>query len=200
MKRSPLRRSDPTSRASVPVFKPRACRVCTSKFTPTRGFVSWCSPECGFELSTEKVRKAAAKQALADRRETRAKLEKLKTRSQWLKEAQVAFNAFIRLRDAAQPCISCRRFHQGEWHAGHYLSTGARPELRFDEDNVHKQCAPCNTHLHGNLVLYREGLIERRGADVVARLEGPHGPLHQSIEDLKAIKAKYRALTKELTK
>ena len=160
--------------------------------------IVWCSPDHAIAIAQQRLAKKAENAAKADRRETKAKLEKLKTRSQWLKEAQNAFNAFIRLRDASQPCISCRRFHQGEWHAGHYLSTGARPELRFDESNVHKQCAPCNAHLHGNLVLYREGLIERRGADVVARLEGPHGPLHHSIEDLKEIKRTYKAKAKTL--
>ena len=95
------------------------------------------------------------------RKEDRAKREKLKSRAQWLKEAQQAFNAWIRLRDADKPCISCGRHHEGQWYAGHYLSTGARPELRFEPLNVHKQCSACNTHLSGNLVLYRAELVRR---------------------------------------
>jgi hypothetical protein len=184
----------------VPVFKPRKCSVCKDRFTPTKPLQKVCGWSCACQVAAKQRVKEITERTKADRRETRAKLEKLKTKSTWLKEAQKEFNAYIRARDAARPCISCRRFHQGEWHAGHYLSTGARPELRFDEDNVHKQCAPCNTHLHGNLVHYREGLIERRGAVVVDRLEGAHEPLHLGIEDLKAIKATYKAKTKELLK
>ena len=51
--------------------------------------------------------------------------EKLKTRNEWLKEAQIAFNAFIRIRDIELPCISCGRHHTGQYHAGHYRSVGS---------------------------------------------------------------------------
>jgi hypothetical protein len=82
--------------------------------------------------------------------------------------------------------------HLGQWHAGHYLSTGARPELRFDEQNLHKQCSACNTHLSGNLVLYRAELIRRIGLDEVERLEGPQDPKKYTIDELKAIRDDYR--------
>ena len=136
----------------------------------------------------EKIEKAADRQ----------KRESLKSRSQWLKEAQTAFNAYIRARDEKEPCISCGRHHEGQYHAGHYLSTGARPELRFEPLNVHKQCQPCNTHLHGNLILYRVNLIKKIGIEKVEWLEGPHEPKHYSIDDLKQLIAKYREQTKEL--
>lgn len=138
------------------------------------------------------------REAIRDRRETKAKLEKLKSKSAWAREAQAAVNTFIRLRDADLPCISCGRFHQGSYDAGHYLSRGARPELRFDELNIHKQCVPCNQHLSGNIVLYRVALLEKIGADGVAYLEGPHEPKKYTIEDLRAIKAEYTAKAKAL--
>jgi hypothetical protein len=118
--------------------------------------------------------------------------EAIKTRSQWMKEAQTAFNAYIRARDQDKSCVSCGRHHEGQWHAGHYLSTGARPELRFNEDNCHKQCQPCNTHLHGNLVMYRAELIRRIGLYAVERLEGPQTPKKYTIPDLKEIRDEYR--------
>ena len=133
-----------------------------------------------------------------DKRDTKAKLEKLKSKAQWAKEAQAAFNAFIRERDADQPCISCGRFHDGQYHAGHYMSVGARPELRFEESNVHKQCAPCNTHLSGNAVLYRKGLIAKLNIGVVEWLEGPHDLRKDTIESLKRIKKHYIEKTKQL--
>ena len=152
---------------------------------------------CGIECArVEAVRVREKAERIADRT---ARLT-LKTRRELLAEAQTAFNLWCRLRDEADPCISCGRHHQGQWHAGHYLSTGARPELRFNPDNVHKQCMPCNTHLHGNLVLYRLALIEKIGLERVEWLEGPHEPTKYSADELKAIKAEYSRKAKELRK
>ena len=149
-------------------------------------------------VSKRKKEERAAK--TVDKRETKAKLEKLKSRAQWAKEAQTAFNSFIRARDVDLPCISCGRHHQGQYHAGHYLSVGARPELRFVELNVYKQCAPCNTHLSGNAVLYRRALLDRIGTGGVEWLEGPHATKHYTVDDLRKIKADYTARARALKK
>ncbi len=134
----------------------------------------------------------------AERKERQAGLAALKTRTHWLREAQAAFNAFIRARDAAEPCISCGRFHTGSYDAGHYRSVGAQPALRFDENNVHKQCVPCNQHKGGNIVEYRIRLIQKIGAEAVALLEIEHEPARYSIEDAQRIKAVYKAKLKAL--
>ncbi len=147
--------------------------------------------ECAVDLVQ---RERTAKQ----RKESRAQREKLKTRQDWLREAQAAFNAYIRERDKDLPCISCGRFHQGSWDAGHYRSVGACPELRFHEDNVHRQCVPCNQHKSGNVVEFRIGLVARIGVGRVAFLEQKHAPRKYSIEDAKAIKAEYKARLKAL--
>lgn len=134
----------------------------------------------------------------SDRVETKRRKEAVKSRSEWAREAQAAFNAWIRKRDAGHPCISCQRHHEGQYHAGHYLSVGARPELRFEPLNVHLQCAPCNTHLSGNAVLFRKGLIAKHGLEVVEWLEGPHPAKKYTVEDLKQIKDTYRKKLAEL--
>ena len=132
------------------------------------------------------------KAEIAARKVTRAQLDAIKPRGKWMAEAQTAFNAWIRARDSHLPCVSCGRMHEGQWHAGHFLTTGARPELRFDEQNCHRQCAPCNSHLHGNLVLYRPELIRRIGLAAVEHLEGHHEPKKWSISELKVIRDEYR--------
>jgi hypothetical protein len=132
------------------------------------------------------------------RKEYRSAKQKMKSRADWLREAQAAFNRYIRLRDHDKPCISCGRQHQGQWHAGHYRSVGACPELRFEELNVHKQCAPCNDHLSGNIVEYRRGLIERIGIDRVEWLEGNHAAKKYTIEEIRAIKAEYTRKAKDV--
>ena len=166
-----------------------ACRVCTAQFEPRRPLQAVCSPICA-------VRHVRADRK-AKRAETKARREAAKPRSKWLAEAQAAFNAWIRARDAGKGCISCGT-HNGKANAGHYLSTGARPELRFNEANVALQCERCNTYLHGNLIAYRINLIERIGSGVVDWLEGPHQPAKWTIDELRAIRDDYRRRLKEM--
>lgn len=152
---------------------------------------------CGIDCAKAEAVRVREKEK-AERKEDKARRERIKPRADWMKEAQQAFNTYIRLRDQHLPCVSCGRDHQGQWHAGHYLSTGARPELRFEPLNVHKQCQPCNTHLHGNLVMYRWNLLDRIGIDNVIWLEGPHEAKKYTVDELKAIKAEYTRKAKEL--
>jgi len=152
---------------SIP-FNPKRCPHCKKKMDAGMRIHPECIDEFAIETEAKKAREHAKRELMAakvDKALTKQKLAKLKTKAQWAKEAQAAFNRFIRLRDADQPCISCGRHHSGQYHAGHFLSVGARPELRFNEFNVNKQCAPCNTHLSGNAVLFRQGLIAKFGLD-----------------------------------
>ena len=170
--------------------KAKTCEVCERVFVPDRMGQLVCRPACAMA----RVRNAKK----AERESVRARKEAIKSKADWAREAQTAFNAWIRARDEGLPCISCGRHHQGQWHAGHYLSTGARPELRYTESNVHRQCAPCNTHLSGNAVLYRIGLINRIGADAVEWLEGPHELPKLTADDYRAIRDTYRQKLKEM--
>ena len=180
--------------------RPKKCRVesCRTLFVPARMGQAVCSPACAIidaPKNQDRARKAIQQE---DRRSLRAAKECVKTKGQYMREAQTAFNAWVRERDAELPCVSCGRSHEGQYHAGHYLSVGASPELRFEPLNVHKQCAPCNNHLSGNLVNYRISLPQRIGQEKVDWLEGPHEPRRYTIDELKAITAEYRAKTREL--
>ena len=171
----------------------RKCKSCREWFIPARMNQWVCSPKCALE----KVRADAKK---AKRKEIREAKIRAKTRGQWQKEVQAAFNRYIRVRDVDLPCVSCGRDHKGKWNAGHFRSVGANPALRFDEANVHKQCEPCNNYLHGNLTKYREELIRRVGLAEVERLEGPQEPKKYTIPELQQIKVKYTRLARELTR
>ncbi|MNF87657.1 Bacteriophage Lambda NinG protein [compost metagenome] len=52
----------------------------------------------------------------------------------------------------------------------------------------------------GSILEYRIELVKRIGQDKVDWLEGKHEPKRYTIEDLKAIKAEYRAKVRELKK
>ncbi|HGY4615531.1 TPA: recombination protein NinG [Proteus mirabilis] len=187
----------------------RRCKICREWFIPKQSFQNWCSPEHGFELSEQRRNKdrekALAKLKKENQKKEREAKDKLKARklavkplSYFTKQAQIAFNAFIRERDKDEPCISCGRFHEGQYHAGHYRTTGANPELRFDEDNCHKQCAPCNNHLSGNIENYTPRLIEKIGQERFDRLMGSHELPKWKREDYERIRDHYRAKLKEL--
>ncbi len=169
----------------------RKCAYCRQEFTPQRMGQKVCCPECAQAIARKKREKV-------ERAADRQKRESLKSLADWMREAQAAVNAYVRARDAGKPCISCGRMHEGQWHAGHYLSRGAHPELALEPLNIWHQCAPCNTYLSGNQLEFRKGLIARRGANLVEWLEGPHEPKHYTIDDLKAIKERFKAMTKEM--
>lgn len=198
MKRSPIQRtgilglqSHARLSAGEPKRRTRKCVICRAPFEPRSMTHKACSADCAI-AHLDRLREAKA------RSERRAGLAKLKRKADWLREAQAAFNAFIRLRDAALPCISCGRFHDGKYDAGHYRSVGAMPALRFHELNVHKQCVPCNQHKGGNIVEYRLGLIARIGVEAVEMLERDYPPAKYTVDDAQAIKATYKQKLKEL--
>ena len=182
--------------------KPKKCRVatCRASFVPSRMGQAVCSPACALIDGPRHAPKARKALADIERKDIKVRKEKLKSRADHLKDTQQAFNAWIRARDAGQPCISCGRHHEGQYHAGHYRTVGANPELRFEPLNAWKQCAPCNNHLSGNLINYRISLLQRIGEEKVAWLEGPHEAKKYTVEELKAMTAEYRAKTRELKK
>ena len=177
--------------------KPRPCTHCTKPFVPLRPMQAVCSPIC------------AARKVKADKAQERAKVrtrkEAIKTIPQLIKEAQIAFNAYIRLRDRAQPCICCGRTEAmgfglaaHGWDCGHYRSTGSASHLRFNEDNAHRQLVLCNRHGAGRAVDYRIGLIARIGLARVEALESSNQVAKWTADGLRAIKAEYRAKTRGL--
>lgn len=106
-------------------------------------------------------------------------------------KAQLIFNKWIRERDKYLGCISCGAEVQ---HAGHYFSQGHYSFLRYNEYNVNGQCLRCNNFLHGNLIRYRQGLVERIGEDEVKLLEAfsKNAVKKWSREELNEIIEKYK--------
>jgi len=185
--------------------KPKTCinEECRASFVPQRLGQKVCSPACG--LATKDVNADKARKALADvgRADIKVRKEALKSRGDYMRDAQKAFNEFIRVRDqlAGHACISSGR--PLDWagnavDAGHYRSVGAAPHLRFDERNCHAQSKQDNRYLSGNAIDYRIGLIKRIGLLEVESLEADQSVRKYTIEDLKAITAEYRAKTREL--
>lgn len=178
-------------------MKAKKCKSCGKEYQPFRPLQRVCSPMCAINLTRTEKKKAF-------NRETLKMKTRIKTRAQWEAGCQKAVNRYIRARDNNKPCISCGTERQDiQYAAGHYLTRGGHSELRYDEDNIHKQCNKhCNLELSGNIAAYRINLIKRIGLVRVEWLEGPHNARKDTIEDLKERTDKYNkmalALEKEL--
>lgn len=209
MRRTELKRSAPlkAKASGITERKPRqkTCEneACKTKFTPTQLGQKVCCWKCGLAVANKPANQKKARVAIdqLERREIKVRKEKLKGRGDYAKTAQDAFNAYIRARDAGQPCISCGTTADVQYCAGHYRTVGACPELRYEPLNVHRQCNKnCNLEKSGNIVEYRIRLVKKIGADALAWLEGPHEPKKYTIEDLKQLAALYRLKLRELQK
>lgn len=170
----------------------KKCPVCKKPFNPYSSLTKTCSIPCAIEQvirDKEKVK----------RKRDKVTKETLKTLRDHLNDTQKECNAFIRERDKGKPCISCNKHHTGQYHAGHYRSIGAAPHLRFDPDNIHNQCAPCNNHKSGNAIEYRINLVKRIGTERVEALEQNNTVRKFTIDEAKRIKQNFRERRKKLT-
>ena len=189
------------------------CIICNESFTRYTSTVRVCSPKCAFELIDQK-------KAKKERKTLKLRKEKLKTKRDWLREAQTAFNRYIKARDRvyyltqhkAPECVSCGTTNQDiQYAAGHYKTRGSHPELSFDEENVHLQCNNnCNKHLSGNINGtkdtrgYKEGMLIRYGVEkgkaILTRLDGENETPEwmSDIEQIKLKKKEYNRKAREL--
>ena len=88
---------------------------------------------------------------------------------------QIVFNKYIRLRDSGGgqfTCMACGITKSTDiMNAGHFFSVGNWDGLRFDEENVHGECAPCNAWDDHHLFGYKESLIKKIGFQTFKELE-----------------------------
>lgn len=200
LKRTPLVRTQPEARASVPILKQRKCANCKQPFRPFTGLIKWCGPECGAALALSKLERQKLNKAKEERAAFKKKLADSKKLSHWINLTERVVHAYIHARDRGLACISCGTRRTVRWEAGHWLTKAARPELRFDPRNINLQCHRCNDNLSGNQAAYRIGLVQKIGEEAVQELEGPHPPAKYTREQLAEIRKKFAAMKRELEK
>lgn len=178
----------------------RKCAVCAAPFQPARPLQKVCGPTCSAAWAKKLAERAKAKDAREERKAHRAARERIKTRSEHMREAQAAVNAYVRERDHGKPCISCGSLpahrYGGAIDCGHYRSTGSAPHLRFNLKNMAAQCVKCNRFLGSRTVEYRIGLIEKIGLESVEELEADQSVRKFDIEYLSRIKRIFRKKTR----
>jgi hypothetical protein len=172
-------------------MRTRRCYLCKTKVPEQEAVMGQLKAFCCMDHLLQWAKSDSGKEAVkkAYKRETKEIKEKLKSRSDWLREAQTAFNGYIRIRDKGKSCVSCGKPDDGshQRHASHYRPSVNRA-VTFNTYNVHASCAQCNTMKSGNLIPYRAHLIEMIGEEKVLWLESQTQPHTHEIEYLKRIK------------
>ncbi len=184
-----LRAPDGKARLTLPTGE---CG-CGRKFVRLNSMQSKCVP-CLAKIGPTK-RKA----------EKTLRKESAKPRNKLQKEAQAAFNKYVRLRDivAGHGCIDCGKPFEpqkpgGSIDAGHYLSRGSAPHLKFDERNVFAQRKNCNRPGGATRDAFRLGVIARIGLEAVEALEADQSVKKYTDDDFRAIRDAYRAKAKAI--
>lgn len=195
----------------------RSCYICKTKKKPEEMRYSnckkaYCSERCRSKLIEILIKDAQSK--VYDQR-TKVFKEKhresdIKSKSNMVADIQARiFNPYIKLRDRCDPCISCGKYEHEitnfkQWEAGHYLSVGARKDLRFNYFNCNKQCSGCNRAETGNRhnqaaisAKYRVNLIAKYGLNIVEELE-KYTIKRYSMDQLERIKKWFNYRKKQL--
>ncbi len=137
------------------------CQSCYGKFV---------SNDTGkIQRSIEKARKI--RDAAEKRIQRERKVELMSTTAYWSKVVQPVINEIARLIDKGLPCISSGNFPDVA-HGGHYISVGANRTLSLNLHNIHLQSVESNHFKGGDMLRYREGLINRYGIKYVEFIEG----------------------------
>jgi hypothetical protein len=184
------------SQCRVP-FEPRFRS--TEECCSTEHAIAWARESSPERLERQKKR-ATARERSELRRDKANGLEKLKSISKLLAEAQREFNRWVLQRDYGLGCVSCDvgSNYSGQWTAGHFRTTAAAPHLRFHPDNAWRQCGQCNFHKSGNLGEYRIRLVAKIGVERVEALENDNRASKwfrdEVVEIRKEFTAKWRAL------
>lgn len=191
--------------------KPKKCKVCSFDFIPRSTTQRVCSPVCAIKLNKIKNEK------LFDA-ETRRRKQAIKKRSDYVQDAQKAFNLYIRTRDIGCPCISCLRSEAeierayelsnktgGAWDCGHFLTVGGHINLRFNTLNAYRQCKSCNggsgKYTHKNITValqYEYNLRLKIGDEKVDYLKSEHEVKKYTIDQLVRIRKIFNKKAKRL--
>ena len=171
--------------------KEKRCPICNKPFLPWLTTQHVCSDyKCAIAWNRRLDEKHR------ERKERRAKragfIVKPKSWADVNKEAQNAFNRYIRIRDAGRPCHACGCLlndnnpnKPGQFvDASHYRSRAVAAQLRFNVFNCVTCCWTCNRQLSGNARNLRKGLIYRFGLSIVIRLEVDNSFHHHSVNYL----------------
>lgn len=144
------------------------CKECDKEFIQYNSIQKLC-----FDCTLKKAKVVVTKKHNNEWKQRKAKLrEKVKTISDYRKDARYWFQRWIRIRDLGKSCISCNKLLTDirDYHAGHMVQANNYPQLLFNEYAVNGQCIFCNNYKAGNEIEYRKGIVKRYGQDILIQL------------------------------
>jgi len=124
------------------------------------------------------------------------------TRSQWYDRLQTLVNQYVtKVRDVGKPCCTCGTTNNIKYDAGHLFTRKARPDIRFDLFNIHKQCSVnCNQHGAGMRHEYKRFIVDTYGPLELMRLERVGKSLKEQFPtwcDIELEIIRYRAILRD---
>jgi hypothetical protein len=126
-------------------------KECKQRFEPKYEKQLVCDISCSIAYSKQK-------QAKDWKAQKKVIKEKIKTKSDYVKELQKEINTIVRLIDKNSCCISTQKPLNDKFDAGHFYSCGSNPALRFNLFNVYAQSVYANQYLSGDINNFLEGL------------------------------------------
>ena len=181
----------------------KKCAICKKGFKPVQSSLEKvCSnSDCRFKYAmmvVEKNRKEKERTAKKEWSKTKEIYRaNTKKKSNYEKDLEKEINKLCRLIDAGCSCISCNSKDANE--AGHFMSVGSMPKLRYHLFNLWVQCRQCNGPKGSNGTIYRINLRSIYGPEFLNNLDSlvQIGPLNLSIPELKEKIIEARLLVKE---
>lgn len=177
----------------------RRCRWCKQYGSPEDGKVINGAFYCSLDHAIA-YGKAKAPQALRKAHRAQKAAYAAQDSTKLKNSTQAAVNKLCRLLDQGRPCISCSRPDEGgrKRNASHYKSRGSNSFLRYDLRNLTMSCSRCNLELSGNLLGYRDGIIERYGQAMLDYLDSAPRLKDWTADELKQIAKEAKAEMKRI--
>lgn len=180
-------------------MKEKTCKICKAKFTNIYyPLAVVCNPICAQKYSALHLKKTELKKAKLKKSENKEKLKDLENLSYWNNLLQKDINKIVRLIDVGCPCISSGRKYRSDDQAGHMYSIGSTPSLRFNLLNLWSQSITDNMHLSGNLLNYRQSLVDFGLIDLLYHHKCEYPVLKLSKEQIKETLPIAKSIIKEL--
>ena len=167
-----------------------------------KGLQAFCSIEHWIDYKVASIPKAKVKKEKETKVRHKKRLKELRSRNEWYDLLQVEVNKYVRNRDTNEPCCTCGAANpEIKYDAGHCFTRAARPDLRFNLHNIHKQCSVrCNQHGSGMRQEYKEFIDRKYGVNHFDWLRSYHRPLSEEFPhwtDIEKEILRYRKLNKE---